>query len=212
MNSFLEFYNKLDTIDLVLIWVGIFALVIIVGLAVYLYRKNKQLVNLIKNKEKELISKEKEIENSRIKNKETMNKLTDIKKNIDNIENKEVVKIINDEIKEIDIDKDNKAYNKNVLKDKRSYQTSPINIIKDKKEEVNKKENINFMENIAKKMEEELKPQTIELTDFEKKQEEEAIISYQELLSTAKDKVYQITDDEETTDFIEELKSFRSEL
>ena len=62
------------------------------------------------------------------------------------------------------------------------------------------------------KMEEELKPQTIELTDYEKKQEEEAIISYQELLQTNKDRLYNITDEEETVDFIKELKSFRSSL
>lgn len=210
MNNFLEFYNSLDTIDLVLIWVGIFVLIIIVGLAVYLYKKNKQLENLIKNKEKELVNKEKEIENSRVINKETFNKLKEIKTDINNSENKNVVKAINDEIKKLD--KDDKVYSKNTLRDGRSYQTSPITIVNSKNKEVDKKENVSFTEKLAKQMKEELKPQTIELTDFEKKQEEEAIISYQELLSNTKDKVYQITDDEETTDFIEELKSFRSEL
>ena len=68
------------------------------------------------------------------------------------------------------------------------------------------------MEEISEKMAKEIKPQTIELTDFEKKQEEEAIISYQELLSSSKDDYYDIVDDDETTDFIEELKSFRKDL
>ena len=82
------------------------------------------------------------------------------------------------------------------------------------KEEKNskKEEKLSFAEEISKKMEEELKPQTIELTDYEKKQEEEAIISYQELLKTNKDRLYNITDEEETIDFIKELKSFRSSL
>ena len=60
-------------------------------------------------------------------------------------------------------------------------------------------------------MEEEVKPQTIELTDYERQQEEEAIISYQELLK-AKDRIYKITDDEEIDSFIDELKEFRTNL
>ena len=49
------------------------------------------------------------------------------------------------------------------------------------------------------------------LTDYERKQEEEAIISYDELLKV-KDKIYNITDDEETDEFIDELKNFRIDL
>jgi len=60
-------------------------------------------------------------------------------------------------------------------------------------------------------MEDELKPQTIELTDYERKQEEEAIISYQELIKV-KDRIYRITDDEEIDTFIDELKEFRTNL
>ena len=117
-------------------------------------------------------------------------------------------------------------YSKNKLREVSSrHQTSPISIKKnndtvnietvsnDVVEEVKEeKKNLSFAEEISKRMEEELKPETIELTDYEKKQEEEAIISYQELLSASKDKLYNITDDEETVDFIKELKSFRSSL
>ena len=63
----------------------------------------------------------------------------------------------------------------------------------------------------VEKMEEETKPSNIELTDYEKKQEEEAIISYDELMKV-KDKIYNITDDEETDEFIDELKNFRLDL
>lgn len=59
-------------------------------------------------------------------------------------------------------------------------------------------------------MADELKPQTIELTDYEKDQEENAIISYQELLNV-KDKI-NILNDDETVDFIEELKKLRNSL
>ena len=69
----------------------------------------------------------------------------------------------------------------------------------------------NFMEEVSEKLSKELKPQTIELTDYEQKQEDEAIISYQELLAN-KDKTFNISDEEEDEDFILALKSFRESL
>ena len=59
------------------------------------------------------------------------------------------------------------------------------------------------------KLAEELGPQTIELTDYEKNQEEEAIISYQELLSL-KEKINNQEYEEEN--FVDDLKDFRSLL
>ena len=72
-------------------------------------------------------------------------------------------------------------------------------------------DNMMFASEIVSKMEKEIKPSNIELTEYEKKQEEEAIISYDELLKV-KDKIYNITEDEETDEFIDELKSFRLNL
>ena len=72
-------------------------------------------------------------------------------------------------------------------------------------------DNMKFASEIVERMNEEISPSNIELTEFEKKQEEEAIISYDELLKV-KDKIYNITDDEETDEFIDELKSFRIDL
>ena len=71
--------------------------------------------------------------------------------------------------------------------------------------------NQQFIEEISKRLAEEVEPQTIELTDYEKRQEEEAIISYKELLKV-KDRLYKITDDEEIDTFIDELKEFRTNL
>ncbi len=71
--------------------------------------------------------------------------------------------------------------------------------------------NISFVEELSRKMEQEVKPKTIELTDYEKKQEDEAIISYDELMQN-KDRLYNITDDEDDEGFIEELKYFRQSL
>ena len=130
-----------------------------------------------------------------------------------------------------------KAYQKNVLKTQTKV-TSPISISStvstskeafdmdklsfDLNEFINRSEKVvpiikenpqkkDYLTEISNKMANELKPQTIELTDYEKEQEEHAIISYQELL-TVRDKI-QIKDDEEgTVDFIEELKNFRNTL
>ena len=67
------------------------------------------------------------------------------------------------------------------------------------------------MKEIVSRMEEEVRPSNIELTDYEKKQEEEAIISYDEL-QKVKDKIYNLTEEEEDGEFIDELKNFRSDL
>lgn len=52
---------------------------------------------------------------------------------------------------------------------------------------------------------------SIPKTDFEKKQEENAIISYHEFLQV-KDKLYEEADDDEDLNFIKDLKQFREEL
>lgn len=90
----------------------------------------------------------------------------------------------------------------------REDSVSPLEMMEDNYE-VN--DSMKFASEIVERMEEEIKPSNIELTDYEKKQEEEAIISYDELLKV-KDKIYNITEDEETDDFIDELKSFRLDL
>ena len=69
-----------------------------------------------------------------------------------------------------------------------------------------------YLEEVTKKLsEEEKESNNIELTDYEKKQEEEAIISYNEL-QKVKDKIYNLNEEEEDDDFIDELKLFRSDL
>lgn len=71
--------------------------------------------------------------------------------------------------------------------------------------------NIDYLKEISDKMADELKPQTIELTEYEKRQEENAIISYKELINL-KDKIMMLDDDDETINFIEELKNLRNSL
>ncbi len=127
-------------------------------------------------------------------------------------------------------------YQRNILKELNARtQTSPIHIDRDdyypKKEEKKLESNAYLeednlsplveledryksnedMEKLVRMMEEDVKPSNIELTEYEKKEEEEAIISYEEL-SRVKDKIYNITEDEETDEFLDELKSFRLDL
>ena len=90
----------------------------------------------------------------------------------------------------------------------REDNTSPLEDMKDNYE-IN--DSMRFASEIVSKMEEEMKPSNIELTDYEKKQEEEAIISYDEL-QKVKDRIYNITEEEETDEFIDELKDFRLDL
>lgn len=69
---------------------------------------------------------------------------------------------------------------------------------------------VNYLNEISNQIADELSPKTIELTDYEKRQEEQAVISYQELLAL-KDKFENKADDENST-FIEDLKQFRNKL
>lgn len=72
----------------------------------------------------------------------------------------------------------------------------------------------NYLEEISNRLSEELKPQTIELTDYEKRQEEQAVISYKELLKYKDNNNNNNMYDEkqETINFIEELKNLRNSL
>ena len=92
-----------------------------------------------------------------------------------------------------------------------TYEDPNISPLEEMEDAYEVNDNMKFASDIVERMEEEIKPSNIELTDYERKQEEEAIISYDELLKV-KDKIYNITDDEETDEFIDELKNFRIDL
>lgn len=240
LDTFGQFYNSLSTVSLVMFWSAIFAFLFLIILSVNLYKKNKQLVFVIEELRKNLRDTVKsELDKPKVEPiKEVKTEVKEPEKEEKIVENtsevkKEIVTEKEEEVKENVPKQEEGPYSKNVLREiSTRYQTSPISIKKEEnkdmvnivsisKDEINKEEKVqeepkteklSFAEEISKKMEEELKPQTIELTDYEKKQEEEAIISYQELLQTNKDRLYNITDEEETVDFIKELKSFRSSL
>ena len=202
------FYNELDTASLTFFLVLVFTFIVLIISSINLAVKNNSLILKIKD------LKNKELEN-KVKKEELEKK---IKEEVKVEPIKEVKEEVKPSVKPV-ISEESKPYSKNVLKDiSTRNQTSPISIKKEVmnkvKEEIkdNKKENISFTETLSKQLEESQVNEPIELTDYERKQEEEAIISYKELLNASKDRLYKLNDDEETVDFISELKSFRSSL
>lgn len=237
INSFSDFYNNLSSNGLFFFWIIIFLFVFVVFLVIVLLCKNRKLSKFLK--EKNILENDNNILDTPInldKNEVKKEFIEEIEVKEKLEDKKEEIK---DEIsKEINRKSINGLYKKNVLRDTRR-QTSPISIDTNLSNEkyhdneidangIDYNENIlspletmddiyevndsmRFASDIVEQMEEEIKPSNIELTDYEKKQEEEAIISYDELLKI-KDRIYNITDDEETDEFIDELKNFRIDL
>lgn len=229
--NILNFINNLRMVDIVILVLVVFIFVFLLFLTSTLMKKNKELrveltkVNDDKNIHDDIVVQKENIEEDEKNILEEDDILLEPKKEED------ITEILED-LPEIE-DTEPGPYKKNVLRELSARgQTSPVNIGKStvdiprvkvtsyvKKEETKKEEenkidemdNQKFIEEISKRMEDELTPQTIELTDYEKKQEEEAIISYKELLKV-KDRIYRINDDEEIDTFIDELKEFSTDL
>lgn len=198
MKEIINFYKGLNTLELMIICTFIVLFVFLIIFSIVLVRKNKALINRISELE----------EANRIDEDEPLVENYYQEEDISNI--KEVNSPNNNEIfQEEKTDSDGKKiYQKNVLNDI-VKQTSPVSITTSSSDPENKKEN--YLESVSKSLEEHKETEPIELTNYEQQQEDDAIISYQELLGS-QDKLYNITDEEEDSPFIEELKSFRKSL
>lgn len=242
LSSFINFYNNLSSDGLLFFWVVIFLFCFLIFLSIVLVVKNKKLVKLLNEENDIQVSDVnddvtplKKVVESIEENIELVEESIE-KENIYNegvIELLEEKEDIKENIEEDMVIEESGPYSKNVLRAMSTRgQTSPISIVKEdvnyginesylREESLSPLEdmddlyevsdNMKFASEIVDRMEEEIKPSNIELTDYEKKQEEEAIISYDELLKV-KDKIYNITEEEETDEFIDELKSFRLDL
>ena len=168
-----------------------------------------------------IIKKENKIEQEE-KNAKELNDI--LKNNIPNSEIKERKELIND--RNIDI---NNVDTNHVDKEKYKYHASPKVY-----QETYKRGN--YLEELSKKLAENNNQNDINRTEYELKQEEEAIISYEELMQKKdsikivdeedaiisieelkkrkqeEEKLYNITEKENNSDFINELKNFRSDL
>lgn len=221
--NILNFISDLRTVDIIILVLVVFIFIFLVFLSSSLMKKNREL-------RKELTGiNNKNIHEDSLLEDEDVYVDEDLLEDLILEQKEEDITEILEDLPEIT---EPGPYKKNVLREiSARSQTSPVNIgnstvdmpkvkvtsyVKHEKNNEEKNNNYNvdnktFVEEISKKMEEELKPQTIELTDYEKKQEEEAIISYQELLKV-KNRTYRINDDEEIETFIDELKDFRNDL
>ena len=170
--------------------------------------KEEDIISIrdISNEIKDNISKEETPKEETIKN-EIPNKINNNKK--ENIKHK--IELYQPNHKN---NMKKQAYTKNILHERPNI-TSPVSLNNEEFNindfSPNKQTNNNYLSEISQKISKEIKPHTIELTDYEKEQEDNAIISYKELLNV-KDKINNQDDEIETVDFIEELKKFRNSL
>lgn len=198
MKEIMKLYNSLNTLELVLICLFIALFIFLVILSVLLVRKNKVLMNRISElEEANRIDDDEQLFEEHYQAENSLNIEENLEKKQDSTE------IIREEIEDNNVN----IYQKNILNDM-VKQTSPISITSPSSDD-NAKES--YLESVSKSLEEHQDVDPIELTDYEQQQEDEAIISYQELLGS-QDKLYNITDEEEDSPFIEELKSFRKSL
>lgn len=219
---FLDFYKSLNTPGMVLFWLIVVLFFFLFFSLIAVLLKNQELRKIIiKLRTEEKKNKENKVENKASFNnnvrslsikKEDYDKIKeeDLKENSFLLNNGHIDDGINDEVIE---EKD----------DVKEQKLEPIEVIEEVEEDVIKpkyeKEEIkedSFVEEIKRQVDEEIDDGPIALTDFENSQEEDAIISYEELLRNAKmaetrENRYDIDIDDDN-DFLKELKSFRSNL
>ena len=242
MSSFNDFYNNLSSNGVFFFWIVVFLFLFLIFLSIVLLVKNRKLSKYLKEEqsvvedsieETPLVSDIKEeivldkVE-TEVKEEQPKIEINEDKKEVSNTNNtnnnglykKNVLREMNarSQTSPIHIDREEPKEKEDYTKLANNINTTGIDLGEDSLSPLEMMEdayelndNMKFASDIVERMQEEIKPSNIELTDYEKKQEEEAIISYDELLKV-KDKIYNITDDEETDEFIDELKSFRIDL
>lgn len=296
MDLIIDFYKSLDTINLIVFWGIIIVLILLLIFAIVLINKNMKLKEMLdesiseENKttssdeipvKNEIIKEETETkiveektDNSTMKEESVPEKTNFIAEEYVMEYNKDLFSLPN--IKKAEPYEEKKEYNKpapyqkNILREISSSQTSPIGIIKTENnksvDEIKAKELYNSLNNtknnketlsisndneskldkkqidkqkyirdVSKKLAEANNRNDIDRTEYEIKQEEEAIISYDELMQKKdeikiideeeavisidelmqkkqKEKLYNLVDEEENDKFIDELKDFRRDL
>ncbi len=204
IKSISNFYQNLSTSELVLIWVVITIFFILLFICINLMVKVKKLRKIIKN-----LNEEKKI---------NIVKTSDIDfNNIKLIKESKQDLIVNKEQTNLE---NTGIYQKNMLKEIGTKdQTSPVSIGKGNDvislAETQKLTPIDISKyNLDETLYQELEEETpIEFTDFERQGEEDAIISYEELiknthLAATREERFN-TEIEDDSEFLKELKSFR---
>ena len=220
---FLDFYKSLNTPGMVLFWLIVVLFFFLFFSLIAVLLKNQELRKIIikmrteekKNKVEDKTNFKDNVRSLSIK-KEDYEKIKeeDLKENAVILNNEDIDDGINDEVIE-----ENDDVKENIEEQK----LEPIEVVENIEEEIvmpkYEKEEIeenSFVEEIKRQVDEDIDDGPIALTDFENSQEEDAIISYEELLRNAKmaetrENRYDIDIDDDN-DFLKELKSFRSNL
>lgn len=220
---FLDFYKSLNTPGMVLFWLIVVLFFFLFFSLIAVLLKNQELRKIIikmrteekKNKVEDKTNFKDNVRSLSIK-KEDYEKIKeeDLKENAVILNNEDIDDGINDEVIE---------ENDDVKENIKEQKLEPIEVVENIEEEIvmpkYEKEEIeenSFVEEIKRQVDEEIDDGPIALTDFENSQEEDAIISYEELLRNAKmaetrENRYDIDIDDDN-DFLKELKSFRSNL
>ena len=241
MQPFLSFYNSLDVLNKIMFF-GIIIVIILTIITLIIYSKKSKIKTIKTN---ENIQKEDinsisfptvSEEDTIIKEPEQLEIIIEEENNNKEIEEPKIKNLsLFDDIE--NKPSPNKAYQRNVFREMKSrYQTSPIGIVYPKEREVKVEQPINnkeYIQDVSEKLSKATIPDKIELTDYEKEQEENAIISYEELMKkkdeivfideedavisyeeliNRKEKIYNITKENNDTNFINELKSLRKDL
>ena len=220
---FLDFYKSLNTPGMVLFWLIVVLFFFLFFSLIAVLLKNQELRKIIikmrteekKNKVEDKTNFKDNVRSLSIK-KEDYEKIKeeDLKENAVILNNEDIDDGINDEvIEENDDVKENIEEQKLEAIEVVGNIEEEIVMPKYEKEEI---EENSFVEEIKRQVDEEIDDGPIALTDFENSQEEDAIISYEELLRNAKmaetrENRYDIDIDDDN-DFLKELKSFRSNL
>ena len=203
IKSISNFYQNLSTSELVLIWVVITIFFILLFICINLMIKVKKLRKIIKN-----LNEEKKI---------NIVKTSDIDfNNIKLIKESKQDLIVNKEQTNLE---NTGIYQKNMLKEIGTKdQTSPVSIGKGNDvislAETQKLTPIDISKyNLDETLYQDLEETPIEFTDFERQGEEDAIISYEELiknthLAATREERFN-TEIEDDSEFLKELKSFR---
>lgn len=258
MDNLIGYFQNMKTEEMVLFITIALSLIVLIIMSVSLASKNAELrkiiVKLSKEKENDGL---KEFTNDTFVNLKEENVSEKELKSIDKIDtkdNKQHFVLGREPLKKENHLENTGLYTKNILNEVGTRdQTSPIVIgkkvypdeVQEEEEVVQKlrpieileeeendreeeRESHSFVEEISKQIEKDLEPQTIDLTEFERRQEEDAVISYEELIKNKTrssryvdeeellkeedfENTYQLdTDDDE--EFLKELKSFRNDL
>lgn len=198
--------------------------------------KEEPIYDAIDEKRKEE-SKERYETPKKIENSNTHEHKTDTIKKEQHYENRYSEKIItNKPVKELNQEPRPKLQQEEIYKVESYIEKIEPTIDITKKVSKEKSEKEKYIEEVSKKLSESSQLDNIDRTEYEIKQEEEAIISYEELMQkkdsikmideeeavisieelmerkNKEEKLYNLTEEEENDKFIRELKNFRSDL